>query len=246
MDAIVADQFETTLADEDRPVHEIFKHYGFYAQSGPVQRKELLEAARPLDVPAGHVICDEGEACQSVVFLQHGMLRAYTKGESGRETSLYYVRRGECCPVIIASAKLETGAIAGVEASSAVHGLTIDAASFRTLEARNEALRDTVYEITAARLGSVIELIREITTRRVEHRLARYLAEKFTESLDSPPVVAVTQRQVALDLGTAREVVSRRLQELETAGAVRINRGRIVLLDRTVLEAQAGRNMTND
>jgi CRP/FNR family transcriptional regulator len=245
MDAVVVDQFASELADEYRPAHEILRHYNFYARSGPGQRMDILAAVQPFDVPAGQVLFEAGEVSRQVYFVGRGLLRVFAKGESGREISLYYVRRGECCPVNLASAKLATGAIADVEASAALHGLSIDVAAFRRLEESNQALRDTVYTVTAARLGTVVKLIREITTRRVEQRLARYLAGKFDESSETPPVVEITQKQIALDLGTAREVVSRRLQELEGAGAVRINRGRIVLQDRSILDAQVGKIMVN-
>ena len=78
-------------------------------------------------------------------------------------------------------------------------------------------------------------MIREITTRRIDHRLAEYLLRKFDESEESPPVAEVTQQNIALDLGTAREVVSRRLQELDSVGAVELRRGKIVLQDRLAL-----------
>jgi CRP-like cAMP-binding protein len=60
-------------------------------------------------------------------------------------------------------------------------------------------------------------------------------AGKFDESDEQPPVAAVTQQQIALDLGTVREVVSRRPQEMDRIGAVEVRRGRIVQLDRLAL-----------
>jgi CRP/FNR family transcriptional regulator len=102
---------------------------------------------------------------------------------------------------------------------------------------RNAALQDYVFSATSLRFGEVIGLIREITTRRVDHRLAEYLLRKFDESGESPPAAEVTQQNIALDLGTAREVVSRRLQELDGAGAVKLRRGKIILQDRAALRS---------
>ena len=96
------------------------------------------------------------------------------------------------------------------------------------------------FSATVLRFGEVIALIREITTRRVDRRLAEYLLRKFDESEESPPAAEVTQQNIALDLGTAREVVSRRLQELDSVGAVELRRGKIILQDRLALHRVIG------
>lgn len=97
------------------------------------------------------------------------------------------------------------------------------------------SLREYVFSATLMRFGEIIGLVREITTRRVNQRLAGYLLRRFDESGQQPPVAKVTQHNIATDLGTAREVVSRRLQELEGLGALELRRGRIVLKNRGVL-----------
>ena len=127
------------------------------------------------------------------------------------------------------------GAFADARASGDLAALTISSRDFRKLSQRNSALQDYVFSATVLRFGEVIALIREITTRRVDHRLAEYLLRKFDESEASPPAAEVTQRNIALELGTAREVVSRRLQELDSVGAVELQRGKIILQDRLVL-----------
>jgi len=116
-----------------------------------------------------------------------------------------------------------------------LRALAIPATVFRKISRRNAALRDYTMSVMVLRFAEIIGLVREITTRRVGHRLAEYLLGKFDESDEQPPVAAVTQQQIALDLGTVREVVSRRLQEMDSIGAVEVQRGRVVQLDRVAL-----------
>jgi CRP/FNR family transcriptional regulator len=235
MDAIVEDRFAETLESDDRSAHEILKNYSFYVNSGPEQRLELLEASNPFDAGDGQSLLEAGYACHNVVLVGQGRIRIYIAGENGREVTLYYVYPGESCPVNLSAATMGIGAFADASASGDLAALTISATDFRDISQRNVALQDYVFSATVLRFGEVIALIREITTRRIDHRLAEYLLRKFDESGESPPAAEVTQQNIALDLGTAREVVSRRLQELDSVGAVELRRGKIVLQDRLAL-----------
>lgn len=240
MDAMVEDRFAETLDSRHRFAHEVLKNYGFYVNSDPEQRMRLLEVANPVEAGDGQPLLEAGYACRDVVLVGRGRIRIYIAGESGREVTLYYVHPGESCPVNLSAAIMDIGAFADASAAGELSALTISAGDFREISRRNAALQDYVFSATVLRFGEVIALIREITTRRVDHRLAEYLLRKFDESEQSPPAAEVTQQNIALDLGTAREVVSRRLRELDSVGAVQLRRGKIILQDRLALHRVIG------
>ncbi len=240
MDAMVDDRFAETLQGRHRVAHEVLKSYGFYVNSDAKQRLALLEAATPLAASDGEPLLEAGYVCRDVLLVGSGRIRVFIAGETGREVTLYYVNAGESCPVNLGAAMMGIGAFADAAASGELAALTISARDFRDMSQRNAALQDYLFSATVLRFGEVVQLIREITTRRVDHRLAEYLLRRFDESNESPPVAQVTQQHIALDLGTAREVVSRRLQELDGIGAVELRRGKIILQDRRVLHRIIG------
>lgn len=235
MDAAVRDGFVETLREEQQGLHEVLQHYGFYQNSSPSQRRELLAAARPVAAEDSQSLLEAGYSCREIVFVGTGRLRVYVSGESGREVTLYYVHRGESCPVNLSAAVMGIGAFANASACGELSGVVIAAERFRQIADTNPDVREYVFSATVLRLGEIIALVREITTRRVDHRLAEYLLRRFAESRENPPEAKVTQQNIATELGTAREVVSRRLQELDSTGAVELRRGRIILRDRRVL-----------
>ena len=235
MDAMVDDRFAETLESGHRLAHEVLRNYSFYITSDVDQRVELLRAAHPLRVDDGHLLLEAGYACRDVVLVGRGCIRTYLAGESGREVTLYYVHAGESCPVNLGAAMMGIGAFADACASGELVGATIPALDFRAIGRRNAAVHEYAFSATMLRFGEVIDRVREITMRRIDHRLAEYLLRKFAESAESPPAAEVTQLDIALDLGTAREVVSRRLHELDSAGAVELRRGKIILQDRVAL-----------
>lgn len=237
MDAMVDDRFAETLEIRHRLAHEVLRQYSFYINSDAGQRVELLDAANPVKADDGHLLLEAGYACQDIVLVGRGRIRVYITGESGREVTLYYVHPGESCPVNLGAAMMGIGASADACASGELVGATIPAQDFREIGRRNAAVHDYAFSATVLRFGEVIDRVREITMRRIDHRLAEYLLRKFDESEESPPAAEVTQHNIALDLGTAREVVSRRLQELDGAGAVKVRRGKIILEDRAALRS---------
>jgi CRP/FNR family transcriptional regulator len=240
MDATVEDRFGETLDSRHRFAHEVLKNYSFYVNSDVGQRLELLEAANSVEAIDGQPLLETGYSCRDVVLVGRGRIRIFIAGENGREVTLYYVKPGESCPVNLSAAMMGIGAFADAAASGELVALTISAQDFRNMSQRNAALQDYIFSATVLRFGEVIGLIREVTTRRVDHRLAEYLLRKFDESGESPPAAEVTQHNIALDLGTAREVVSRRLQELDSIGAVELRRGKIILQDRLALHRVIG------
>jgi len=235
MDATAYDRRSEANDGKRHFAREVLQNYAFYSASNEQQRRELLNAANPVLAGDGQALLEAGYECHDVVLVGRGSIRIYIAGESGREVTLYYVHPGESCPVNLGAAMMGISAFANAAAAGGLAALTIPARDFRDMSRHNAALRDYVFSATVMRFGEVIALIREITTRRVDHRLAEYLLRKFDISDEDPPAAAVTQQNIALELGTAREVVSRRLQELDSAGAVELRRGKIILQDRSAL-----------
>lgn len=240
MDAVVRDGFVETLDKEQQALHEVLRHYGFYQNSSASQRMVLLAAASPVAVDDGQSLLETGYSCRDVLFVGDGQLRVYVTGESGREVTLYHVGRGESCPVNLSAAMMGIGAFADASACGNLGGVAIAADRFRQIAETNPDVHEYVLSATVLRFGEIIALVREITTRRVDHRLAEYLLRRFAKSGETPPVAEGTQHAIATELGTAREVVSRRLQELDALGAVELKRGRIILKDRKMLHRVIG------
>ena len=240
MDAVARVGFVETLEQEQRPLDDVLQHSGFYRYSSRSLGVVRVAVAWPVWAAAGRAGLEGGSCWREVLFVGDGQLRVFVAGESGREVTLYQVGRGESCPVNLSAALMGIGAFAAASACGDLSGVVISADRFRQIAESNSEVRDYVLNATVLRFGEIISLIREITTRRVDQRLAEYLLRRFAESADSPPVVEVTQQAIATELGTAREVVSRRLQELDSTGAVRLLRGRIILENRRALHRIIG------
>jgi CRP/FNR family transcriptional regulator len=110
------------------------------------------------------------------------------------------------------------------------------ASTFRRWIAEHEPLRTFVFQMFSTRLAEVMSLVEEVAFRRMDQRLAHRLLELFHAGAGPRAHVPVTHAELAADLGTAREVVSRLLKEFERLGAIGLSRGRILLRDRERLQ----------
>ncbi|MGG0882723.1 MULTISPECIES: Crp/Fnr family transcriptional regulator [Brevibacillus] len=81
-------------------------------------------------------------------------------------------------------------------------------------------------------MASVTTLMENIAFKPIDYRLAEFLLSCTTESDNQ---LLITHEAIAIELGTAREVVSRSLKEFESAGWIKLGRGRITNIDRTSL-----------
>jgi len=120
----------------------------------------------------------------------------------------------------------------------AVEAVVVPAATFRRWIAEHESIRKFVFQMFSSRLTEVMSLVEEIAFRRVDQRLAHRLSDLFLDD-GARGSVEITHADLAADLGTAREVVSRLLKEFERIGAISLSRGKILLRNAAMLREMA-------
>jgi CRP/FNR family transcriptional regulator len=190
-------------------------------------RQRVARDAARVDVPAGTVLFRPGDACSLYLLLTAGTVRVQLVTGTGHVIVLYRVERGETCVLttfcLIAH---EAYAAEGV-AETDVTGLGLTPARFERLLGESAEFRRMVFTDFGHRLADLMALLNEVAFRRVDARLAGWLLQA---SEREGATLRHTHQEVAVELGTAREVVSRQLKELEREGLVSLARGRIAVL----------------
>ncbi len=217
----------------------ILREYSLYRDGSTELRNGLLEHVRLFDSKAlkdGHLF-RVGDRSDSICLIGSGNIRVYVSGVSGRGVLLYNVRAGEICPINMRMVLARTVALAHADASADLNAVVLNRAGVRDLSTRFGEFHHFVQQSVAERFEEIIVRISDITTRSVDHRLVDLLLEEFDKSEAERPTIKMTNDDIALAVGTAREVVNRKLHELERLGALKLGRGRIWLEDRTALKA---------
>lgn len=192
----------------------------------------LMARAQAVRIPAGTTIFRAGEQCRDYLFVLDGTVRVEKVAENGREIVLYRIASGETC-VLTTSCLLanEHYPAEGISESD-VFAIALPAAVFHEALALSGEFRAFVFASFGERIADLMALVEAVALRRADTRLAARLLESAGESA----VVTATHHELAADLGTAREVVSRLLKEFERQGFVELGRGRIRISDLAALK----------
>ena len=188
--------------------------------------RALTGAAHSVDLECGQNICHEGDLCSHLALVTQGSARVFKLAESGREITLYRVEPGECC-ILTASCMLSGRTFpASATVETDLNAILIPGSQVIRWMSEFETWRRFLWDLLAGRLGDVISLVEEVAFRRMDQRLGEYLA---SYALNQGPVLQTTHQQIAAELGTSREVVSRMLKDFEQRRLLRLSRGRIEL-----------------
>lgn len=218
------------------PKREVLGKIPFFNNAPPDLQRALLNEAAVVHLDAGDYFLREGDLCGQFAILASGRLRVFKLGETGHEITLYHVSSGEVCPLNVACILSDRSVPAMARAEEDSEAIVVPSARFRQWIAEHEALRTFVFEMFSTRLVEVMSLVEEVSFRRMDQRLARCLEGYFSKSGGAAGgSIGMTHAEIAADLGTAREVVSRLLKEFERLGAISLARGRITLRDPNLL-----------
>ena len=200
-------------------------------------RALIADTASVTEVSAATTVFRPGGRCERYLMLLAGRVRVQMVAANGREVVLYRVSAGETC-VMTASclmAHRSYGAEGVTETDVVVLGLP--KTTFDSLLARSALFREFALASYGERLSDLLLLVEEVGFQRVDVRLARLLLERAAER----HAVSMTHQELAVELGTAREVVSRQLKEFERRGWLTLSRGRLEISDYDALvKLQAG------
>lgn len=196
-----------------------------------VETRAALDSLVPASVPAGTVLFRPGDAAQGFVIVLSGRVDVFLTGPNGREILLYSVRPGQSC------IQTTLGLLGGEDyAGEAIAHencriVLVPRARFLSLMDRAQDFRGFVFAAFAQRMQTMMHVLERLAFQRVEARLAEHLLD-----IAGPDgVVSATQAELAVAIGTAREVVSRRLDALARRGIVQSERGRVLLRDPAAL-----------
>ena len=195
----------------------------------------LLEDARIVRLDHDRFVFHAGDLCQAFLILLDGEVRVQLTSASGREVTLYRIGQGGSCILTTSCLLSNEHYPAEAIAESDVEALAIPVKSFQSALESSQWFRRFVFDGFSSRLTSVIQKIEQIAFTAIDVRLAGVLLD-----LDRKGIEKITHQDIAVELGTAREVVSRHLKRFESEGWVRLGRGQVSIIDRPQIEALAG------
>ncbi len=197
------------------------------------QSQDQLASLNSLNLPLGKVLFRPGDEVTGFVLVIAGRVDVYLTGHTGREILLYSVSPGETCVQTTLGLLGEEDYSAEAVAETDIEVVIIPKPLFLDLLASSAPFRTFVFHAFASRLQSIMHVLEQVAFIKVEERLISILLERSDES----GLVHNTHQELATAIGTAREVVSRRLELLGRKGLVTLERGNIQITNQAGLES---------
>ena len=205
------------------------------------EARQRLAALPQRRVPKGQVLFRAGDPAAGFVIVLSGRIEVFLTGPTGREILLYAVEPGQSC-VQTTLGLMGDEAYSGEAITATEVGLVlVPKPLFLALMDSDRGFRAHVMHSFAQRMQDVTRLLERVAFGRIESRLAATLLD-----LASGDVVLATQAELAARIGSAREVVTRRLDALARAGMVLTERGEVRLLDPAGLRRLAAQDGQGD
>jgi CRP/FNR family transcriptional regulator len=193
----------------------------------------LLQPGAVMHLPAGTAVFAEHQPCQGFPLLLEGRIKVVKLAASGRELMLYRVGPGGSC--IISSSCLlgHTEYNARGIAETPLTLLALPVPAFAALMLDHAPFRDFVFHLFAERIGELMQLVEEVAFARLDQRLAKLILGRNETTLN------VTHQQLADELGSVREIVSRLLKGFAAQGLVTLGREQLTVVNRDGLQKLA-------
>ena len=199
----------------------------------PTARELLAKHSKIVEAPIGTVGYREGGACGAYVMRLAGQSRVYKMSASGREILLYRVGAGETCVITTTCLLGNSNYPASTIVEEAITDVIIPSNAFNQLMIDSKVFRTFVMTNYGALISDLIVLLDEVAFHSLDARLAKLLLDAGDKEINR------THQQIADELGTAREVVSRQLKRFEQKGWVALGRGHVEVKDKIALDKAA-------
>lgn len=192
-------------------------------------KEKLLEQVQEVHFNQGTHLHAGKEKCSGLFLIKSGRIRAYIVTEEGKEVTLFRLLDRDVC-IFSASCMMQNiNFEIYISAETDVDAIRIPAKVYEKLSKEEISMVRFTNEILSSRMSDVMWVLEKILFMSLDRRLAYFLLEEA--QLEATNRLIITHEQIAGHLGSAREVISRMLKYFAKEDLVKVERGRIILMD---------------
>ena len=191
----------------------------------PRWKQAIAKRGRILCAPAKTTLFSQGATAEDMIFLLKGTVRVQQISEAGREIVLYRIEAGQGCIMTASCLNAHQNYAAEGVSETDIEAAVIPKKLFEELLSGSSLFREFVFSTFSNRLIELMLMINEVAFKRIDLRLA----QKLIELAKGTSEIKTTHQQLAIELGTAREVISRQLQEFQRQNWIQQSRGIILV-----------------
>ncbi len=210
--------------------------FPFWEELDEIERGLIADSSRRVSFARGALV-HEGGTCAGLTIVESGVIRVSLLSEEGREITLYRLEKNDFC-LLSASCVLEAVTFdVQFVAEEACNAVILDAGAFSAVVQKHPKAEIFALNKTVERFSDVMWVMQQVLFLSLDRRLASFLIDERARV--GSEELFLTHEDVARNIASAREAVSRLLKYFEKEGLVSLARGKI-----TITDVPALRNLT--
>ncbi|NMA80139.1 MAG: Crp/Fnr family transcriptional regulator [Clostridiales bacterium] len=210
------------------------RHLSFYDEFTASQRALFHESLQVQPLVKGNIILNHDKQCQGLVLVKRGQLRAYIVSDGGKEITLYRLLAGDSCVMTASCVLKNINFTINLAAEKDSEIYIVPPLQYSKLMESNPVVNKFTLDKMSSRFSDVMWIMEQVVFSSMAKRIASSLLEY--SSLEQSDYISTTHENIARDVGTAREVVSRMLKYFESEGAIELSRGAVLIKSYEKLE----------
>ena len=224
--------------DHQYDIKELLQtHYPFWSHLNEEEQQAFCTCSTIQEYQKGNPLQDKHHHCLGIFLVLSGQVRVYIQSDEGREITLFRINLNEICTLSAGCVMEEISFEIMMEATENSILLISGTPCLRRLMTGNLHMENYIYKHIAEHFSDVMWAISEILFKSFDKRLAGYLEDEKLNRKST--TIQATHDEIAKELGSAREVVSRMLKYFEKEGIVSLSRGTIQITNEAKLRALA-------
>jgi CRP/FNR family transcriptional regulator len=200
--------------------------------SYPVFEEQLIEEIESIGelktFPANEILMRRGQYIRSTMLILSGLVKVYREDEDGNEFLMYYLQPGEACALSMVCAARHEASPIMAKTDTETEVLMVPVETMSEWTSKYKSWYQFVIETYRARFDELLTTIDSVAFRSMDERLEFYL--KRARDVQGKNIIEISHQEIANELNTSREVISRLLKKMEQRGSVQLNRNAIEIL----------------
>ena len=192
-------------------------------------KKELNNVSKLYKARAGDIIMDIDQSIDQIPLVTLGSIKISREDEEGNEIFLYYLEPGNACATSLTCCLSGQRSTIRAIAEDDTEYLAIPVQYSDEWMHKYRTWKKFVMNTYAERFEELLKAVDQLAFKKMDERLAKYLHDKA--DLHDSSIINISHQEIAYDLNTSREVISRLLKQLERIGSIKLGRNRIVILE---------------
>lgn len=210
----------------DERMYEILPYWPYLSEH---EKDFVRNTTVLLKYPKGQIIECEGNNAIGVFGVISGELRPYMLSKNGQEVSLFRLHPKENCVLSAACLIPEIRVPTQISVERDCMLAAINPEPYSHLVTQNEAVHNHLYAVATKHMADIMFTFQQVMGEKLDTRIAAFLVSEFERT--GKYAVTITHEQLASNLNSARETVTRVLKRFTSDGLIEGDRGKIILLD---------------